>query len=81
MNKIKLKTDFHKLIDEFSNAELLKEIYLILEDHKTHQKKDILNELNVAQRQRLKISLKQAKENKTISDDEVKKQIKKWRSK
>lgn len=80
MDKEKLKSDFHKLIDDFEDVETLENVYEGMVNLQKQSKVDILDELTPAQLERLKESLKQAEEGNVISHEVMREKIKKWLS-
>lgn len=79
MEAMKLKDEFHSLIDKFSDVKILEQFYEVLSDYQIRKKGfDILEELTKDQQKRLQTSVKQAQKGKTISHDEVKGKVKDW---
>jgi len=74
MYKSNIREEFHKLIDEFNDINLLEEFYDIINNyHPQDRDSDIIDELSDAQRERLRDSLKQSKEGKVTPHKQVKK--------
>ncbi|MFL5754262.1 MAG: hypothetical protein ACJ76F_12695 [Bacteroidia bacterium] len=79
MNTIKLKSEFHKLIDEVNDNQLLQRFYDLFSSlNKKNKSLDIIDELSVKQQQRLEESIKQVRDGKTVSNDEMKNELRKW---
>ena len=53
MNEIQLKSEFHKLIDEFKDVNVLEDFYEVIQEYSQHNQKDIIDELSDEQRARL----------------------------
>ncbi|OFY91163.1 MAG: hypothetical protein A3K10_14250 [Bacteroidetes bacterium RIFCSPLOWO2_12_FULL_31_6] len=82
MDIVQLKTQFHHLIDDIQDQKLLNEFYKILTSYKSNkQSYDIIDELTDVQKNRLSESMEQYSAGKTISDEEMKSEIKKWLTK
>lgn len=82
MDILQLKKEFHNLIDEIQDKKLLGEFYRILLNYKSSQQTyDIIDELSDLQKNRLNESIEQYKTGKTISDEEMKSELKKWLTK
>ena len=82
MTTQQIKSEFHKLIDEFEDKNVLVNFYeAILEYRKKDKSVDILDDLSESQKQRLKDSIEQANNDKTMSNAKVKDEIKKWNTK
>jgi hypothetical protein len=76
MYKSNIREEFHKLIDEFDDINLLGEFYDIIHNyHPQDMGSDIIDELSDAQKERLKDSLKQSKEGKVTPHKQVKKRF------
>jgi F0F1-type ATP synthase delta subunit len=76
MYKSNIREEFHKLIDEFDDVNLLEEFYDIINNYHPQQKDlDIIDELSDAQIERIKRSLKQSKEGKVTPHNQVKKRF------
>ena len=76
MYKSNIREEFHKLIDEFDDINLLEEFYDIINNyHPKNKDLDIIDELSDAQRERIKGSLKQSKEGKVTPHNQVKKRF------
>ncbi|HYV93735.1 MAG TPA: hypothetical protein VE978_18310 [Chitinophagales bacterium] len=82
MSPLELKSNFHKLIDEFDNDEVLEMFYDAMAD-RIHEetKPDILDQLSPSQLERLKQGLQQSESGKTISHEEAMERINQWRIK
>lgn len=78
MNKQTLKSEFHKLIDSFEDKEVLENVFIAMNDMNKNKGKDILDELNPEQLERLNESLKQAEKGEVISHEIMREKIKKW---
>lgn len=79
MSVKELKSEFHKLIDNFNDEKVLNNFYeAILEYSKRDNSIDIIDELSEKQKQRLMDSIEQVKDGKTMSNDKVKDEIRKW---
>ncbi len=82
MSVQELKTEFHKLIDNFDDEKALNNFYeAILEYSKRDKSIDIIDELSEKQKQRLMNSIEQVREGKTMSHEKVKDEIRKWNMK
>jgi predicted transcriptional regulator len=81
MDKKKLKEELHQYIDSLEDETALQMLHEATVDYETYKNKDILDELTPEQQARLKESIKQVEEGKTISHEEAMKQIASWRSK
>ena len=78
----KLRNDFHRLIDDFSDVKILEQFYEIISDYQNHKIDfDILDELTKDQELRLNESIRQAKTGRTVSHNEVKGKVKDWLTK
>ena len=79
METKQLKKEFHRLIDDFSDDNLLKQFFeLISECQNRNENVDIFDQLTKEQKIRLKTSLKQAKTGNTISNGKVKGKARDW---
>lgn len=79
MTTQQVKSEFHKLIDNFEDDKILNNFYeAILEYSKKDKSIDIIDELSEKQKQRLMDSMEQAKQGKTMSNNKVKYEIQKW---
>jgi Mg/Co/Ni transporter MgtE len=82
MRAKELKSEFHKLIDNFEDEKILNNFYeAILEYSKKDKRVDIIDELSEKQKERLMDSIEQVKEGKTMSNDQAKNEIRKWNMK
>jgi len=82
MTKDKLKSEFHKLIDNIDDERLLENFYYAISDYSKQNKSiDIIDELTEKQRARLMSSIEQVSESNTICNDKMKEEIKGWLSK
>jgi hypothetical protein len=82
MTKEKLKSEFHKLIDNIEDKKLLENFYEAISEYsKKNNSVDIIHELTEKQRARLINSIGQVSEEDTISNDQMKSEIKKWLTK
>ncbi len=76
MYKSNIREEFHKLIDEFDDINLLEEFYDMINNYHPQDKDlDIIDELSDTQRERIKESLKQSKEGKVTAHNQVKKRF------
>ncbi len=80
MDKEKIKSELHKLIDEIDNEVVLENFLEAIADFHS-RKSDIMDELSVAQKNRLAESLDQARTGKTISHAAMKTAINQWLTK
>lgn len=80
MTSSDVREEFHKLIDTVQDDRMLKDFYDALNDARG-QKRDILDDLSVDQRERLEQSLSQAARGTTISHEQIKSKIEEWRTK
>jgi len=78
MDGIKLKKEFHQLIDSFDDIDVLESLYDAINELKMKKDKDILDDLNESQIKRLKESVQQANSGDIISHHEMRKKINKW---
>lgn len=79
MEAIRLKNDFHRLIDKFTDVKMLEQFYEVLSDYQNQKiEADIFDELTKPQQKRLKASAKQAQAGNTVSHEDVKGKIKDW---
>jgi len=79
MTTQQIKSEFHKLIDEFDDKNVLVNFYeAILEYRKKDKSVDIIDDLSERQKQRLMDSIEQADKGNTMSNAEVKDEIQKW---
>jgi hypothetical protein len=78
-----IKTNFHHLIDEIQNEELLKRVYHLLKDYpKEKEAEDFWDTLTDKQKEDIDAALKESEnESNFISHDEVKQEAKKWLNK
>ena len=82
MDAIRIKKDFHRLIDSFNDIKILQDFYDIINNYNQKNTNiDILDELSSDQKERLKNSIKQSENGETISHHEMKSHIKKWLTK
>lgn len=82
MNAIRIKKDFHRLVDSFNDIKILQEFYDIINNYNEQNTNiDILDELSGYQKKRLINSIKQSENDETISHEEIKSHIKKWLTK
>lgn len=80
--KTTIKTNFHKLIDSVDNPDILENFFSALNYYVNKNNSiDIVDELTDKQKKRLSASLKQANTGKTVTNEEMKKEIKQWRTK
>lgn len=79
MEASKLRDDFHRLIDNFSDLKMLEQLYEVISDYQSQKTRiDIFDELTKDQQVRLRMSVKQSQAGKTVSHDEVKRQVRDW---
>ena len=80
MSATQIRERFHSLIDHIDDETRLKNLYDALADADVAPR-EITDELTPEQRQRLEISLEQARNGDVMSHQEVKKEIDEWLSK
>lgn len=79
MTKEKLKSEFHKLIDDIDDERMLKNFFEVFSEYiKDCNSIDIIDDLKEDQKRRLSRSLQQVRDGKLISNDKMKDEIKKW---
>lgn len=79
MDALKIRKDFHHLIDNISDTQLLQEFYTIISDYSQRNDNiDILDELSDEQQLILNESLEQYHNGETLGHKQVKANIKKW---
>lgn len=79
METKQLKKEFHHLIDNFSDDNLLAQFFELISDYQNIDKNmDILDSLSEEKKIRLKASLKQARTGNTIGHDKVKGKVRDW---
>ena len=79
MNPVQLKKDFHKLIDDFEDVNMLEDLFDVIFQFQQHSTtNEVLDELTGAQQARLNTSLQQARAGKTQADDRVRARAKSW---
>jgi hypothetical protein len=76
-----LKAKIYQQVEKLEDETALQLLEEAVAAYSTTSKKDIVDELTAEQQLRLKESIQQAKDGKTISNDEVKKKAKEWLSK
>ena len=76
-----LKAKIYQQVEQLEDETALHLLEEAAAAYSTTSKKDIADELTPEQQLRLKESIQQAKDGKTISNDEVKKKAKEWLSK
>ena len=80
--KTEIKTNFHKLIDKVDNTDLLENFFSAMNYYVNKKKgEDITDELTPKQMKRLSASIRQAEKGKTITNAEMKKEMKQWLTK
>ena len=80
--KTNIKTDFHKLIDKIENPDILENFYSAMNYYVNKKwSVDIIDELTEKQQKRLAASVKQAETGKTITNAQMKREIKQWLTK
>lgn len=77
----KMKAAIHEKIDQLNDETVLQMLEEAITTYSSSSEKDILDELTPEQQKRLKESVEQANDGKTIPDDEVKQKAKEWLSK
>ena len=75
-----LKAKIYQQVEKLENETALQLLEEAVAAYSTTSKKDIVDELTAEQQLRLKESIQQAKDGKTISNDEVKQKAKEWLS-
>lgn len=78
MDKQKLKSEFHKLIDNFEDVETLENVYEGMVNLQKNKNKDILDELSPEQLERLNESLRQAENGEVTEHEVMREKIKRW---
>ena len=79
MNTLELKTNFHKLIDNFNNESVLSKFYDLLLKAKESKDSQLWSRLTLEEQEELMLIEKQCHDEKNlISHDEVSKKHKKW---
>jgi hypothetical protein len=78
MSNVELRTKIAKRINTISDPKLLNELHIALGDMKSYQGKDFWDDLNPSQKKNIEVSLKQSKEGKTVSHEQVQKEVKQW---
>jgi hypothetical protein len=79
MSTANLKSEFHKLIDEIKDETILESFFGAIKDLANRKQGiDIIDELSSKQQKRLMQSLAQKETDKTISNDQMKKEILQW---
>jgi len=82
MNAIEIKQNFHALIDDFADENLLKEFYEIISSYKNKKViVGVFDDLTEQQKLRLYQSIEQAKRNETLDHAQVKSELEQWLSK
>ncbi len=76
-----LKAKIYQQVEKLEDETALQLLEEAVAAYSTTSKKDIVDELTAEQQLRLKESIQQAKDGKTISNDEVKQKAKEWLSK
>ncbi len=76
-----MKAAIHEKIDQLNNETVLQMLEEAITTYSSSSEKDILDELTPEQQKRLKESVEQTNDGKTIPDDEVKQKAKEWLSK
>ena len=77
----KLKAKIYQQVKKLEDETALQLLEEAAAAYSTTSKKDIVDELTAEQQLRLEESIQQAKDGKTISNDEVKQKAKEWLSK
>ncbi len=78
---IKLKTTIYEKLQHLNDATALQMVEEAVTAYSVPYQDDVLDELTDGQLQRLHKSMVQAEENRTISNEEVKKKANEWLSK
>ncbi len=79
MEKDKIKSEFHKLIDSIEDDKLLENFYNVISAYGNQNKDtDIIDELTEKQKARLMKSVEQVSESDTINNEIMNEQIRKW---
>ena len=80
MTSVALKSDFHTLIDEIENENILRQVYDILKSFKKKREStDFWDLFTPKQKRELELAWEESeKEENLVSHDEVKKEAKKW---
>ena len=79
MEKDKIKSEFHKLIDSIEDEKLLEKFYKVISAYGNQNKDtDIIDELTEKQKTRLMNSVEQVSESDTINNEKMNEQIRKW---
>lgn len=73
-----IRADFHRFIDSIEDAEYLQTLYNSVTPQVESAEKDILDDLNPKQLERLKITLQQAEKGVGTPHEQVKKTLFKW---
>ena len=80
MELSELKKNLHLLIDDVENEEILKEIHLALQVFKKSEdnEQDFWDMLSPSLKGDIEKALEEIKEGKTISNDDIKNEARKW---
>lgn len=82
MEKDKIKSEFHKLIDSIDDEKLLSNFYDVISAYgNQNNDMDIIDELTEKQKARLMNSVEQVRENDTINNEQMNEQLRKWLTK
>ena len=74
-----LKNNFHQLIDNLNDVQVLETLYKLVSSFQREQEMDILDDLTVPQQQRLQQSLQQSENHANLHTHEnVKQEIQQW---
>jgi hypothetical protein len=74
-----LKNNFHQLIDNLNDIQVLETLYKLVSSFQREQEMDILDDLTVPQQQRLQQSLQQSENLANLQTHEnVKQEIQQW---
>lgn len=76
-----LKAKIYKQVEQIEDETVLHMLEEAAVAYSSSSKKDIIDDLTPEQQLRLKESIQQAKDGKTINNDEVKQKAKEWLSK
>jgi hypothetical protein len=78
MSTVELKTKIAKRINTITDSKILTELHIALGDMEYYQGKDFWDDLNPSQKKNIELSLKQSKEGKTVSHNQVQKEVTQW---
>lgn len=76
---MRIKEDFHKLIDKIEDEEVLKGYFKLIQRLNNNQTGELWNTLSAEEKEELLLSYEESSEpNNLVSHDDVKKQHAKW---